>query len=176
MRKPARKMSRGFTMVELMIVVGIVGILASMAIPGYQKLTARSQRSEMLTTMSKIRLYFKNLYDNQGTFSTTQTLALSTPSAVNPPISTVVGQPAAWAGNAAGWGDLPFPPEGGLKMRYLYKINAPDQIEFEVCGTFPSFGTPAVPCGDLGINGNYFYDEHFNGNGTSAVVELPNAF
>lgn len=130
----------------------------------------------MLTAMSKIRLYFKNSYDNQGTFSTPQTMAQSTPSAVNPDISTPIGQPAGWVTNATGWGDLPFPPEGGLRMRYLYKINAPDQIEFEVCGLFPGLGSASVPCGDLAINGNYFYDEQFNGNGTSAVVQLPNVF
>lgn len=176
MRKPARRMSRGFTLVELIIVVAVVAILASIAIPGYQMVSARSRRAEMQTAMSKIRLYFKNLYDNQGTFSTPQTMAVSTPSAINPPTSASIGQPAAWVVNATGWSDLPFPPEGGLRMRYLYKINAADQIEFEVCGSFPGLGANSISCGDLGINGNYFYDEQFNGNGTSSVAQLPNTF
>jgi prepilin-type N-terminal cleavage/methylation domain-containing protein len=176
MRKPARRMSRGFTLVELIIVVAVIAILASIAIPGYQKVSAKSRRAEMQAALSKMRLYFKNLYDNQGSFSTPLTMAMSTPSDVNPPAAAQIGTPAAWVVNANGWGDLPFPPEGGLRMRYLYKINAVDQIEFEICGSFPGLGSNTVSCGDLGISGNYFYDEQFNANGTSSVAQLPNTF
>src|SRR5205085_1819888 len=62
--RPNLRPARGFTMVELMIVVGVMGIIASIAIPNYQKLTARSRRTEMLDVVSKFRLYFKNIYDN----------------------------------------------------------------------------------------------------------------
>ena len=40
------KSARGFTMIELMIVVGIVGVIVSLAVPGYQRLTARAYRTE----------------------------------------------------------------------------------------------------------------------------------
>ncbi len=42
------KNSRGFTLVELMIVIAIVGILSSVAIPAYQTYTKRSQFSEVI--------------------------------------------------------------------------------------------------------------------------------
>jgi type IV pilus assembly protein PilA len=42
------KKSSGFTMIELMIVVAIIGILASIAIPAYQDYTARAQSTEAL--------------------------------------------------------------------------------------------------------------------------------
>ena len=165
-------------MVELMIVVGIIGILASIAIPGYQRITARSHRSEMYTTLSKFRLYFKNIHDSQGTFQTEQTLAAGATSAVNPSSAITPGLPAPWVTNAAGWVDLPFPPEGAIKMRYWYTMGPleGDQRVHDVilmaCGGFPGFGPLTRTCAS-GMTGNYYYYEVFHGNGTSDVIEAP---
>ena len=45
----------GFTLIELMIVVAIIGVLASLAVPQYQNYTARAQASEALTVTAGLR-------------------------------------------------------------------------------------------------------------------------
>jgi type II secretory pathway pseudopilin PulG len=164
-------------MVELMIVIAVVGILASIAIPGYQKMTARSHRSEMYTSLSKMRLYFKNIHDNQGTFSTPQTLPAGGVSDVNPSPSVQTGQPANWLPNAHGWADVTGTPEGAVRMRYWYTMGTAvselvHDVTFQVCGSFAGFGPPTITCNGL-ATGNYVYTEVFHGNGTSDIVESP---
>ena len=53
--KIMKAMQKGFTLIELMIVVAIIGILAAVALPAYQDYTARAQFSESLTVAGGLK-------------------------------------------------------------------------------------------------------------------------
>ncbi len=63
-----KKVQQGFTLIELMIVVAIIGILAAIAIPAYQDYTIRAQVSEGLNLAGGAKAAITEYYQDRGVF------------------------------------------------------------------------------------------------------------
>ena len=70
-----RSIQKGFTLIELMIVVAIIGILAAVALPAYQDYTARAQVSEAFSLASGQKGAVAEYYSNRGVMPTTNASA-----------------------------------------------------------------------------------------------------
>ena len=65
------QMQKGFTLIELMITVAIVGILAAVALPAYQDYTIRAQASEGMVLAEGLKTAVAEYHANKGDFPNT---------------------------------------------------------------------------------------------------------
>ena len=64
-----RQLQQGFTLIELMIVVAIIGILAAVALPAYQDYTKRAKLSEVILASSACRTSITEVYQSNNAAS-----------------------------------------------------------------------------------------------------------
>src|SRR5512147_955029 len=77
------KLQKGFTLIELMIVVAIIGILAAIAIPAYQDYTIRAQVTEGLNLAGAAKAAVAESFSNSGVAPATRTAAGMTTAATD---------------------------------------------------------------------------------------------
>jgi type IV pilus assembly protein PilA len=110
-----RKWSKGFTLIELMIVVAIIGILAAIAIPNFLRFQLRAKSSEGKVNLGAIRT-LELAYDSA--FDSFVACAASPAAAPGPRVPYTIATPGV------GFEVIGWEPEGSVYFRYSVTTNA----------------------------------------------------
>ena len=84
-----KQTQQGFTLIELMIVVAIIGILAAVAIPAYQDYTAKAQAGEMYTLMAGLKTPLVEAASSGGTTAACNMANFPTAVSVGKSVATI---------------------------------------------------------------------------------------
>lgn len=76
---------RGFTLLELLLVLALLGILSAAALPAYQGYVQRSQRAQAIALLHENAMFLEEFFHRNGSYKLTPTRWPVLPAAVSPP-------------------------------------------------------------------------------------------
>jgi type IV pilus assembly protein PilA len=144
-----KSMQKGFTLIELMIVVAIIGILAAIAIPAYQDYTIRAQVTEGLNLAGAAKAAVAESFSNTGIAPATRTLAGMTAAATDTAGKYVTGVQIANGRIDVTYGDQANAALTGKILR-LTPYETPDLSVAWRCGAAPIPAGAPNPLGTAG--------------------------
>ncbi|MCJ1884809.1 type IV pilin protein [Pseudomonas sp. LA21] len=79
-----RQHSRGFTLIELMVVLAIVAIIAAVAYPSYQEYVRKARRADAQASLMELAQFMERYYTTNGRYTTSADAAVTLPFTESP--------------------------------------------------------------------------------------------